>query len=163
MKTSQIWVVGIVAVLTLIGTALAGEFYSSALGGQSQMPAVQSPPFLQYMQYEPNPVVYDSGRYRYDTYCVPYRSRRHVETNQDIVHASALDPNRGQVDAGSLHYVDHYVYDEDGVCYREHGYRWHSNGMPHSDLSYTRCCYNGWRRTVTDNTHIMKEIGTESE
>jgi hypothetical protein len=115
---------------------------------------IQSPAFL-----APNPVVLDSGRY-VSGYCAgPRGVRRHVETNQERVHASALDPNRAAVDPGSLVQVDRYV---PGPCgwQREQGYYWTSFGVPHSDVNRSRTYRTGIFRTRTDNTHISKE--TES-
>ena len=163
MKKSVVWTVAIVATLAIIGTAIAGGFHQLPQGMQVQIaqgPTVQSPLFL---QHESNPVVYDSGRYRSGVYTGPFGVRRHVETNHDVVHSSAIDPNRGQVDPSSFQQVDRYVYDECGNCYREHGYQWTSNGVPHSDVNYTQSYHSGRFRTRTDNTHVLKESSSKDK
>jgi hypothetical protein len=47
---------------------------------------------------------------------------------------SALDPNRGHVDPGSLRQVDRWIR-VDGKWVREHGTTWTSHGVPHGNLT----------------------------
>ena len=163
MKKSIIWTIAIVVTLTAIGTALAGGFsrpQSDCPAQFARMPAVATPAFA---QYETNPVVYDSGRYRSGVCTGPFGVRRHVETNRELVHDSAMDPNRGQVDRGSMQRVDGYVTDECGNAHYGQGYRWTSNGVPHSDVNYTQSYRAGRFRTQTDNTHVLKDVSNADE
>ncbi len=126
--------------------------------GQSPY-GVRSPAFL-----NPNPVVVDSGRYLTGVCYGPWGVRHQVNTNRDQVHASAYDPNRDQVDAGSLHYVEGWCRDEWGGTYRYQGYAWTSNGVAHSDANISHYYRTSRFGTRCDNMHIVKGIeGGEAE
>ncbi len=84
-----------------------------------------------------NPVVIDTVRNVTGVEYDPWNDQVTIHRHRDLVRASAWDPARGHVDPGSLHYVDRYVRDQYGRLYREQGYKWTSNGVPHGDLTKT--------------------------
>lgn len=112
---------------------------------QTQPVVVQPsyPPTQVYPQYDPNPVVIDTGK-RIDgiTYD-PFTGRLQVSTNQDKVRDSYFDPNRNNVDPGSYRYVNRIETDAQGNRWRVTGYQWTSNGKPHGNLSRTRISRTG--------------------
>ena len=106
----------------------------------------------------PNPLVQDSGRYVAGVWRGPVGVRHHVATNREQVYASAYDPNRGYVDPGSMQYVDGWRSDGRGGTYRQSGYAWTSNGVPHEDMNATRRYRTSFRGTRSDNTHWQKDV-----
>jgi hypothetical protein len=107
--------------------------------------------------YNPNPVVYDSGPRLEGIYYGPYGIRHQVHTSSERIHASAMDPNRDYADPGSLTYVDRYASGRHG-SYREQGYHWTSNGVPHSDVNVTNHYRTSLYGSRVDNIHVLKQI-----
>ncbi len=90
-----------------------------------------------------NPTIYDSGDDFSGVYVDPFTGRVRIQTHRERVRASALDPLRNHVDAGSLQYVNRTECDLFGNVYRIQGYTWTSYGTPHSTLTRTRIQYTG--------------------
>jgi len=147
-------------ILTLVAAVSCGLFSGSARAEDDAEKCLRRRRYAVYTPClpPPNPVVYDSGRSVSGVYTGPLGIRYQVHTERERVHASALDPNRDVVDAGSLRYVDHYV--GSGANYhREQGYHWTSNGVPHSDVSVTNRYRTSMFGSRVDHTHVAKEIG----
>lgn len=85
-----------------------------------------------------NPEIYNSGNQFTGGYYDPFTGRVVIRTDRTRVRESYLDPARGQVDIGSLHYVNEIQVDASGVQWRVQGWKWTSFGVPHGDLKRTR-------------------------
>ncbi len=112
----------------LFGLALAACVTMAASAAANAQHLVQAP--------GGNPVIAASGNHvtgvTFDAFGNPI-----VHRHQDQLHASAMDPNRGHVDPGSLHYVNELRYDSYGRPYYMRGYRWTSYGVPHGNVTTT--------------------------
>ena len=106
-----------------------------------------------------NPVVYDSGRNLSGVCYGPLGIRYQVRTDREVAHASAYDPDRPYADPGSLRYVDRWVSDACGNSYRERGYAWTSNGVPHSDMNISQRYRTSRFGSRVDDTHVAKTAG----
>ena len=82
--------------------------------------------------YNPNPVVGRDGFV--DTEYDPFSNITDVNRQTITTRQSALDPNRGYVDPGSLRRVDRWI-NVNGKQVREHGTTWTSYGVPHGNLT----------------------------
>ena len=82
--------------------------------------------------YNPNPVVGRDGFV--DTEYDPFSNITDVNRQTITTRQSALDPNRGYVDPGSLRQVDRWIR-VNGKLVREHGTTWTSHGVPHGNLT----------------------------
>jgi hypothetical protein len=92
-----------------------------------------------------NPVVGASDRYITGSYWDPMTGRYVLQTDQQVVHASATDPLRNDVLPGSVRYVDYYERDWAGRLIHVTGWQWLSvNGAPHSTLTRTVNQYSGY-------------------
>ncbi len=108
-----------------------------------------------------NPVIAASGNHvtgvTYDQWGRPM-----IHRHQDQVHASAMDPNRGYVDPGSLQYVNEIRYDRHGRPYRVQGYRWTSYGVRHGNL--TSSWVNSYPQQTWPNAFVQpgmsQSVGT---
>jgi hypothetical protein len=85
-----------------------------------------------------NPEIYNSGDNISGAYFDPFTGRIVVRTDRTRVRESFLDPNRTNVDPGSMQFVDRVEVDANGVSWRVRGWSWTSFGVPHGNLQRTR-------------------------
>ncbi|QDU25144.1 hypothetical protein ETAA8_02060 [Anatilimnocola aggregata] len=101
-----------------------------------------------------NPVIdqgFDGGSMRID----PRTGRWIVNTNGHTIHRSAMDPNRNQVDPGSLRRSSSISRDAFGNQMETTVTSWTSFGRPHSTTNVRRI-QNGRNGTVIDNQVILR-------
>jgi len=92
-----------------------------------------------------NPVIGASDRYITGGYWDPVLGRYVLQSDQQVVHASATDPYRNDVLPGSMRYLDYYERDWAGRLVHVTGWQWLSiNGVPHSTLTRTVNQYGGY-------------------
>jgi hypothetical protein len=96
-----------------------------------------------------NPTISDSGYLPQGWRIDPFTGRLVVDVNRDRIKDSALDPNRGIVDPGSLRNIDQWETDANGVVWHITGTEWTSYGVPHSNLR---------RRTKTQSGGVELNI-----
>ena len=103
-------------------------------GGGGGPVFVPSQPPVVVPVFDPNPVVSDTGVNITATGIDPF-GRPVVQTDQSTIHQSALDPNRGTVDPGSVETSSSIVMDSFGNTVRETTTSWTSFGVPHSETT----------------------------
>ena len=101
--------------------------YPQPTGGTRPYPIPRPRPI-----YNPNPVVGRDGFV--DTEYDPFSNITDVNRQTITTRQSALDPNRGYIDPGSLRRVDRWI-NVNGKQVREHGTTWTSHGVPHGNLT----------------------------
>ncbi len=141
---------GLVSYAAMAGGS--GAMQSRPIQQQSMNDAIQRPGFLQS-----NPIIHDSGRQTRQAACSDWVDmpgpRR---THREVIHASALDPDRDQVDRGSRQHIDRLASDGRGGYYRQRGHLWTSNGIEHSDVNLSHVYPNGNPGVQEDTTHVQK-------
>lgn len=77
-----------------------------------------------------------------------------IDTDQRVLHNSALDPNRDSVDPGSYQTVN-YTKWSNGQLWHYTGARWTSFGVPHSTITRHAVSQTGWNNVQVNQSQTQ--------